>query len=195
MRSPLISLPPMAPRKKRAQSLVELAVTIPVMAVLLLGGFDCTMLVWDKLVASYATRQGTRLASELGGRQTNPTETQAAIDKKIVRTELAVTNTWLYATLQRHDIYEGTQADGTKQASDYQDQFDGSGNPLAGGLQTFTLERRYQTPPNETTIGIRLVWSFTVPAGTIGNMTFTEVSVMKGAPGLDWWGFLFGAPR
>src|SRR3981081_2136299 len=182
MRSPLVSLPPMTPRKKRAQSLVELAVTIPVLAILLRGGFDCTMLVWDKLVAGYATRQGVRLASELGGRQTNPTATQAAIDQKIVRNVLAVTRTWAYGTLQELDIYAATRADGAMQANDYQDQFDGSGNPLGGGLQTFTLERRYQTPPDETAIGIRLVWTFTVPAGTFGNMTFTEYSVMKVAP-------------
>jgi Flp pilus assembly protein TadG len=174
-----------APRRKRAQSLVELAVTIPVMAVLLLGGFDCTMLVWDKLVASYATRQGVRLASELGGRQTNPTATQAGIDKKIVRNVLAVTKTWGYGTLQELDIYSATRADGAMQGSDLQDQFDGNGNPLAGGLQTFTLEQRYQTPPDETAIGVRLVWSFTVPAGTFGNMTFTEYSVMKVAPVLN----------
>ena len=54
-----------------------------------------------------------------------------------------------------------------------------------GTKQTFTLEQRYQTPPNETTIGIRLVWKFTVPAGTFGNMTFTEYSVMKVAPVLN----------
>src|SRR6202171_2376164 len=166
MRSPLVSLPPMAPPKKRAQSLVELAVTIPVMAVLLLGGFDCTMLVWDKLVAGYATRQGVRLAAQIGGRQTNPTATQAAIDKKIVRNVLAVTKTWGYGTLQELDIYAATRADGVMQASDYQDQFDGRGHPLAGGLQTFTMGRGYRTPPDETAIGIRLVWSFTVPAGT-----------------------------
>jgi Flp pilus assembly protein TadG len=180
-----VTTPAMAPRRKRAQSLVELAITIPVMAILLLGGFDCTMLVWDKLVAGYATRQGVRLASELGGRQTNPMATQAAIDQKIVRNVLAVTKTWAYGTLQELDIYAATRADGVMQASDYQDQFDGSGNPLGGGLQTFTLERRYQTPPDETAIGIRLVWTFTVPAGTFGNMTFTEFSVMKVAPVLN----------
>ena len=38
-------------RAKRAQSLVELAVTLPLMALLLLGCFDTTMLVWDKLIA------------------------------------------------------------------------------------------------------------------------------------------------
>jgi Flp pilus assembly protein TadG len=184
MSSPLVVTPATAPRR-RGQSLVELAITIPVMALLLLGGFDCTMLVWDKLVADYAVRQGVRLASELGGRQTNPTATQAAIDKKIVRNVLAVTKTWNYGTLQELDIYGATRPDGVLQASDYQDQFDGSGNPLAGGLQTFTLERRLQTPPNETAIGIRLVWLFTVPAGTFGNMTFTEYSVMKVAPVLN----------
>jgi hypothetical protein len=96
-----------------------------------------------------------------------------------------VAKTWNYGTLQELDIYGATRVDGVMQASDYQDQFDGSGNPLAGGLQTFTLERRYQTPPDETTIGVRLVWLFTVPAGTFGNMTFTEYSVMKVAPVLN----------
>src|SRR6202171_770765 len=144
MRSPLVSLPPMAPRKKRAQSLVELAITIPVMSILLLGGFDTTMLIWDKLAAGYAVRQGVRLASELGGRQTNPTATQAAIDKKIVRNVLAITKTWGYGTLQELDIYAVTRADGVMQASNYQDQFDGRGNPLAGGLQTFTMGRGYR---------------------------------------------------
>jgi Flp pilus assembly protein TadG len=173
------------PRRGRGQSLVELAVTIPVMALLLLGGFDCTMLVWDKLVAGYAVRQGARLASELGGRQTNPTATQAGIDQKIVRNVLAVTSSWNDGTLQELDIYGATSADGVMQPSDYQDQFDGNGNPLAGGLQTLTLERRYQTPPDETAIGVRLVWKFTVPAGTFGNMTFTEFTVMKVAPVLN----------
>ncbi|HEV2012328.1 MAG TPA: TadE/TadG family type IV pilus assembly protein [Candidatus Dormibacteraeota bacterium] len=174
---------PAAPRKKRGQSLVELAITIPIMAVLLLGGFDCTMLVWDKLVAGYAVRQGTRLASELGGRQTNPTATQADIDKKIVRNVLAVTKTWGYGTLLELDIYGATRTDGVMQGTDYQDQFDGSGNPLA--VQTLTLERRYQTPPDETAIGVRLLWRFTVPAGSFGNMNFTEYAVMKVAPVLN----------
>ena len=173
------------PRKKRGQSLVELAITIPVMSILLLGGFDATMLVWDKLVAGYAVRQGVRLASELGGRQTNPTATQAGIDQKIVRNVLAVTKTWGYGTLLELDIYGATRTDGVMQGSDYQDQFDGNGNPLAGGLQTLTLERRYQTPPDETAIGVRLVWRFTVPAGSFGNMTFTEYSVMQVAPVLN----------
>src|SRR6202165_2554445 len=112
-----------AHRKPRGQSLVELAITIPVMALLLLGGFDTTMLIWDKLVAGYAVRQGVRLASEPGGRQTTPTATQAAIDQKIVRNVLAVTKTWGYGTLMELDIYGATRADGVMQASDYQDQF------------------------------------------------------------------------
>lgn len=182
MQSPLVTRPATSP-KKRGQSLVELALTIPIMAVLLLGGFDCTMLVWDKLVAGYAVRQGTRLASELGGRQTNPTATQSDIDKKIVRNVLAVTKTWGYGTLLELDIYGPTRADGIIQGSDYQDQFDGNGNPLA--TQTLTLERRYQTPPDETAIGVRLIWRFTVPAGSFGNMQFMEYAVMKVAPVLN----------
>src|ERR1700738_937302 len=120
-RPPLVTTA--APRRKRAQSLVELALTLPVMAMLLLGGFDCTMLVWDKLVAGYAVRQGARLASEIGGRQTNPTATQANVDKKIVRNVLAVTSSWAYGTLQELDIYNATNTDGVMQPTDYQDQF------------------------------------------------------------------------
>jgi hypothetical protein len=172
-------------RGKAAQSLVELALTLPVMAILLVGCFDTTMLVWDKLVAGYAVRQGTRLASELGGRQTNPTATQSSIDQKIVRNVLAVTGSWAYGSLQELDIYSATDPTGVMQSSDYKDQFDGNGNPLAGGLQNFTLERRTQSPPSETAIGIRLVWRFTVPAGSFGSMTLTEYCVMKMAPVLN----------
>lgn len=169
-------------RGKAAQSLVELAITLPVMAILLLGGFDTTMLVWDKLVSGYAVRQGARLAAELGGRQSNPTATQSAIDQRIVRNVLAVTSGWAYGTLQELDIYSASAANGVMQPSDYQDQFDASGNPKPGGLQTLTLERRYQTPPSETAIGVRIIWRFTVPTGTFGNMTLVEYCVMKMAP-------------
>ena len=153
MQTPSQAMTPGCTRRKRGQSLVELALTVPVMALLLLGGFDCTMLVWDKLVAGYAVRQGARLASEIGGRQTNPTATQANVDKKIVRNVLAVTSSWAYGSLQELDIYGATRTDGVLQQTDYQDQFDGSGNPLPGGLQTLTLERRTQSPPTRPRSG------------------------------------------
>jgi len=178
-----LSSPAPVQRAKRAQSLVELAVTLPLMALLLLGCFDTTMLVWDKLIAGYAVRQGTRLASEIGGRQSNPTATQAGIDQKIVRNVLAVTSNWAYGSLQELDIYAATSPDGSLQSTDYQDQFDAQGNPMA--TQTLTLERRLQSPPNETAIGVRIIWKFTDPTGTLANFTFNEYCVMKMAPVLN----------
>src|SRR5689334_16728491 len=51
-------------RGKRGQSLAELAVVIPVLVFLLMGGFDATVMISDKVTAGYAVRQGARLAAE-----------------------------------------------------------------------------------------------------------------------------------
>src|SRR6202158_3035508 len=69
-------------RAKRGQSLAEMAVVIPVLVFLLMGGFDATVMISDKITAGYAVRQGARLAAEIGGSQTTtPTPHPAA--KKI----------------------------------------------------------------------------------------------------------------
>ena len=58
-------------RRQRGQALVELAISVPVLLWLLLGSFDATVMVSDKVIAGYATRQGARLAAEIGGSETN----------------------------------------------------------------------------------------------------------------------------
>jgi Flp pilus assembly protein TadG len=161
---------------------VELALVIPLVSVLLLGGFDTTMLVSDKLTAVYAARQGARLGSELGGLQTNPGVSQSTIDKKIVRNVLAVTTRLVSGTIQEIDIYQANSLDGTYQAGDPIDQYDGTGAPLAGGQQTFTLDKRTQTPPTEASIGVRILWKFTFPAQTQGSLSMMDYAVMKAAP-------------
>jgi Flp pilus assembly protein TadG len=165
---------------RRGQSIVELALVVPMVSILLLGGFDTTMLVSDKLTAIYAVRQGARLASELGGLQTNPGVSQSTLDKKIVRNVLAVTNRMASSTIQEIDIYQANSADGTYQAGDSIDQFDGTGAPF--GQQTFTLDKRTQTPPNEASIGVRILWKFTFPAQTQGSLSEMDYAVMKAAP-------------
>lgn len=167
---------------RRGQAIVELALTIPLVGVLLMGGFDTTMMISDKLTAGYAVRQGARLASELGGAQTNPGVSQSTIDQKIVRNVLAVTNRMAYGTIREIDIYKATRLDGTYQTGDLVDQYDGTGAALGGGSQTFTLDQRSQTPPTEASIGIRLVWRFTVPTGNVATLDFTDFSVMMAAP-------------
>src|ERR1700694_2834303 len=59
-------------RRTSGQSLVELAIATPVLIGLLLGAFNVAVLVSNKVIAGNAVRQGARLASEIGGAQTNP---------------------------------------------------------------------------------------------------------------------------
>src|SRR3989442_8530013 len=58
------------PAHKRGQSLAEMAVVIPVLVFLLMGGFDASVMISDKITAGYAVRQGARLAAEIGGAHT-----------------------------------------------------------------------------------------------------------------------------
>jgi Flp pilus assembly protein TadG len=172
-------------RKQAGQSVVELAIIIPFLFVLLLGGFNTTMLIVDKLVAANSVRQGARLAAELGGLQTNPGVSQSTLDLKIVRNVLAVANGMRYAGVTEIDIYQASGPDGVYQVGNLVDQYNGSGNPLAGGAQTFTLDKRQQNPPTETFIGVRVVWMFTSPTSNAATLTFTDYAVMTAAPVLN----------
>src|ERR1700674_5859350 len=109
------------------QSTMELALIIPLLMVLLLGGFNTTMLISNKLMTSYAVRQGARLAAELGGNQTNPGATQSQIVKKIVGNVLAVARGMRYATVLEIDIYQASSVSGWYQSGNLIDQFDGAG--------------------------------------------------------------------
>jgi len=172
-------------RKRKGQSVVELALIIPFLFVLLLGGFNTTMLIADKLVAANSVRQGARLAAELGGLQTNPGATQSQIDLRIVRNVLAVARGLRYAGVTEIDIYQASGPDGVYQVGNLVDQFNGGGTPLAGGFQTFTLDKRQQNPPTETPIGVRIVWQFIIPTSNAASLTFTDYAVMTAAPVLN----------
>ena len=169
--------------RKRGQSLAEMAVVIPVLFFLLLGGFDATVMIADRLTGGYAVREGARLAAELGGSQTNPGKTTLQIDEQIVRNTLAVSRGMTSATVTEIDVYAPSQPDGTYRSGDPIDQYFISGSTLSPGTQTFPIQNRQQTPPNETSIGVRLVWSYTPPGGIFPkNMQLVEYAVMKAAP-------------
>src|SRR5437762_14078975 len=72
------------PARKRGQSLAEMAVVIPVLGFLLMGGFDASVMISDKITAGYAVRPGARLAAEIGGSQTTRFTT-AQLDSQNVR--------------------------------------------------------------------------------------------------------------
>jgi Flp pilus assembly protein TadG len=171
-------------RRKRGQSLAEMAVVIPVLIFLLMGGFDATVMIADKVTAGYAVRQGARLAAEIGGVQTNPSCNTQAIDKQIVYNVLAVTRGLTSAIVLEIDIYAPSRADGSYVAGDPLDQWtiSAGGNPTQG-TTTFPCTNRNQTAPNETSIGVRVSWQYSPPAGIFPqNMRLVDYAVMKAAP-------------
>ncbi len=170
-------------RRRRGQSLAEMAVVIPMLFFVLMGGFDATVMLADRVTGGFAVRQAARLAAELGGSQTNPNATTSQIDMQIVRNALAVARGLTSATVSEIDIYAPSLADGTYRAGDPVDQYFVNGGAVSPGTQTFPIQNRNQTPPNETSIGVRLVWTYAPPAGIFPqNMRIVEYAVMKASP-------------
>jgi Flp pilus assembly protein TadG len=170
-------------RVTRGQSLAEMAVVIPVLVFLLMGGFDASVMISDKITAGYAVRQGARLAAEIGGTQTTSLSTDQ-VDKQILKNVLAVARTLTSATPTEIDIYAPSRADGSYQAGDPIDQyFITPGGAINAGTITFPVQNRQQTPPNETSIGVRILWTYAPPAGIFpSNMQLVDYAVMKAAP-------------
>ena len=169
---------------RAGQSLVELALALPVLAILLLGGFNTTILIVDKVEAGYAVRQGARLASEMGGCTASCPSLQTW-DDDIVRNVAAVAAGMTQVTLQEIDIYQANAANGLLQPGDPQNWYNTDGSVKSGSPQSFTLSSRNQTPPNETAIGVRLVWTFNPPTLAWASLPFMDWAVMKAAPVLS----------
>jgi Flp pilus assembly protein TadG len=168
-------------RRQRGQALVELAITVPVLLWLLLGSFDASVMVSDKVIAGYATRQGARLAAEIGGSETNPTLTTAQVDNNIVQNVLAVANAMNYSSLQEIDIYAPRAANGVfNPGTDLYSKFTGTGVLVSSN---FPITAREQIPPNETSIGVKLIWIYRPPTGFASfSINLNEFTVMKTAP-------------
>jgi hypothetical protein len=168
-------------RRQRGQALVELAISVPVLLWLLLGAFDASVMVSDKVIAGYATRQGARLAAEIGGLETNPGLTTLQVDNNIVQNVLAVADAMNYSTLQEIDIYSPRAASGIfNSGTDLYSRFNGNGTFVSSN---FPISSREQIPPNETSIGVRLLWVYRPPTGfATFTIVLNEFTVMKTAP-------------
>jgi Flp pilus assembly protein TadG len=168
-------------RRQRGQALVELAISVPVLLWLLLGAFDASVMVSDKVIAGYATRQGARLAAEIGGLETNPGLTTIQVDNNIVQNVLAVADAMNYSTLQEIDIYSPRAASGVfNPGTDLYSRFNGNGSFVSSN---FPISSREQIPPNETSIGVRLLWVYRPPTGfATFTIVLNEFTVMKTAP-------------
>src|SRR2546428_1064717 len=99
-----------------------MAVVIPVLVFLLMGGFDASVMISDKITAGYAVRQGARLAAEIGGAQTTGPST-APGDKQIVRNVLPRAESLTSAAPTGIDIYAPSRADGSYTAGAPIDQY------------------------------------------------------------------------
>ena len=170
-----------ARRTQVGQSLIELAVSTPLLIFMLFGVFNTAVMLSDKVIAGSACRQGARLAAEIGGSLTNPTLTTSQVDQNIVRNVLAVAQAMNYSTLSRITIYSPSSPGGDfNAATDAYDQFDGSGNAIHS---SFPLTARNQIPPAETSIGVRLDWSYTPPTSFQSfTVALSEHAVYKAAP-------------
>lgn len=169
--------PPAALARARGQSAIEFAVAAPFIVLLLLGSLDLTFFFADTMTGGGAARVGSRLASEIGGGQGGMTTAQA--DALIVKSVLATSSGLNDASLKEIDIYTPASPDGQYSTTDLADVFDGAGNPVAG-KQTFPLSARLQKVPNETSIGVRVVWQFVPPMGVgTGLLTFSQYTVFK----------------
>jgi hypothetical protein len=165
----------------RGQAIVELALLTPVLVTMVFWAFQTVTLVTDRVTAGHAVRQGARLGGQLCGSQISPGMSQAQIDGDIVKNVLAVTRTLSYATVLEIDVYRVSAADGTLQPGDLQDQFDGSGSALP--TQTFTVGQRVSTPPNETSVGVRLYWRYQPPTGyQFTSLNISDRAVMRCQP-------------
>jgi Flp pilus assembly protein TadG len=169
-------------RRERGQSLIELAIATPILVTLILGAFTVATMISDRVIGGYACRQGARLAAVLGGAQTNPTPVNQ-VDANIVKNVLAVARGLNYATVTEIDIYSPSRADGQYTPGDPADRYNGSG-ALIGSIG-LPMSSRNQTPPSETSIGVRLVWQFTPATAYMTlNLTMSEYAVLKVAPNL-----------
>ena len=172
------------------QAIIEVAIATPVLIGLLLGAFNVAVLISDKVVAGAAVRQGARLAAEEGGTDTNPPPaTTASIDQDIVKNVLVVARSMNYSTLQDIYIYRvdfaampGGQLGDPPIAGAHYNRYNAVTGALVGGIG-FPISERSQIPPDETSIGVKLIWAYTPPTGTASfTITLSEWAVMKASP-------------
>jgi Flp pilus assembly protein TadG len=171
-------------RGERAQALAETAICAPLLLLLVLAALNLGIYVNDMINAGTASRQGARLAALLGGgKHVSPAPLTSDYDRQIVQDVQAGTSTMAAASVTEIDIYRPTtNGDGSyAPATDLADEYNGDGS--ARSKQTFPLSSRNQTLPNETSIGVRVIWRYQ-PVSTVGFpiTTSSQYTVFKAMP-------------
>ena len=160
-------------RRQAGQSVVELALGVPVMMVMLYGMLNLAALITDKVAAAYAARQGARLAAVLGNGGASGLNT-LQIDQNVCQAVKAATANFAYATVTEVDVYQadvGGSTTGTFSTGLPYNSYDPNSSPPCNQTHSgFANTARNQVPPSETSIGVNVKWQFTMP---IGYTSFT----------------------
>jgi Flp pilus assembly protein TadG len=166
----------------RGQSLVEVAITTPVLLALIMGLFDAGTLVIDQVTMTGAAREGARLAAAMGGTQSNPGDTHCELDGTIVQGVLAVASSARFATVTEIDVYQPTSSDGSYVAGNPVNRYDGSGSSI--GPCSYTMAMRTQDIPNEAQIAVRVIWKYQPPMLFVSKtaLTMSQYTTMMMAP-------------
>lgn len=171
-------------RRNRGQAAVELALAVPVVSLLMIGAANVGLMIADNANADFSVRQGVRLATTVGGNHSNPGDATAtaAADLLVVQDVLSAAKTMSFAQPLEVDIYQPTTTDGHYVAGNNVDVWDVSGaTPTQVGPDTFPLSQRVQDFPNETSIGVRMIWRYD-PTNWLSltpSVTFTHYAVFK----------------
>jgi Flp pilus assembly protein TadG len=197
---------------RRGQAMVEMAMLLPVLMILFLGAWTASNLIDDNDAAAQATRAGARLAAELGnGASGGLTQTQVDTDI-IDTTLPIVIQQQTNSTLLEIDIYQPNGCTGTtpfasgtcppNNGAYCTSSLVNAYTPVCAGVTepidsytvtsgaavfpcttcTYTLALRDQTHPNESELGVRLVFKYTSPTIKFFTQTDTQYTVMRLAP-------------
>ena len=195
-------------RNRQGQSLVEFAITLPILMFLVLGMIEMGWAINHNTTIVTATRQGARVGAELvnGSNSCADSTNAATVDPQIigaVQGVLASSGSPINVSqITEIDIYEVDMSTGTPTVTGHQDAWiPGSGPALPGsspttyllfkpsGTGSWTANTRCGNSPADG-LGIRITYTynFITPLGGLvaafssGKITITDSTVMALEP-------------
>ncbi|MBV9100964.1 MAG: pilus assembly protein [Candidatus Dormibacteraeota bacterium] len=194
--------------RMRGQSMVELAIVLPVLVTVFLGSWTAADLIADNNAAAQATRAGARYAAEIGNNGYSSSSTASgcqtsakdpcAVDAQIIDQMLPiVTSKLTSAVVTEIDIYQPSGSgngcnfssgscppnNGDYCCGELLDKYTISGSTATlSGSANYTLDQRVQTHPTESELGVRLVFTYTSPTLRVFTQTDSQYSVIRLAP-------------
>jgi hypothetical protein len=197
-------------RAMRGQALTEVALLTPLAILMVLGGYDLSVMGSNKVIATSAVRNGARIGSQLGGvgtlaggpntcSGTQTTLTMAQADQQIVDAVLAATGTMTYlgggtshaGFPDEIDVYSPAALNGKFAASDPYESYVPTTSPRFGSNthvgSNFTMAMRCQGPlGSEAEIGVRMLWTYKPANGIPGPNFVFDSGAGGGHLPADW---------